>query len=561
VCELLLASGFSSSPSILHAARVNGILLGVVVAALLVAAGARRFGLSSPLILVLVGLIACQIPGVPELELDPDLVLFVVLPPLLYSAALDSSYLALRSNLRPIGFLAVGLPLATTAAVGFVAYLIVPEFSIAAALVLGAIVAPPDAVSASAIGRKLGLPRRIMTLLGGESLLNDATALVLLRTAIAGAAASVSLWSVLGKFAFAVVVAAVIGVVVGKVNLMVRARVTDSTVNTVISFTVPFLAAIPAEELGASGLVAAVVAGLVTGYDAPRKLSPRHRLSDSQNWRTVELVLEGAIFLVMGLELSSIVDDVRVDHEGISTAVFVAAGALFLTILVRALYVAPLLRALQARANFRERMKPRLSDIANRLDNPEDYPPDERRSRRRAPSANQMERFKVRVRRTVADIDYYLAAPLGWREGTIVIWAGMRGAVTLAAAQTLPEDTPSRSLLILVAFLVAAGSLILQGGTLKRVVVATGPASQDLTESELDEHRRLLDLLEDAAASVVPPESRSKKRIRLDVIDAQRQALLDARDDGVFDARMLGSALAALDADQISLELKGGPDG
>ena len=116
-----------------------------------------------------------------------------------------------------------------------------------------------------------------------------------------------------------------------------------------------------------------------------------------------------------------------------------AAGALFLTILVRALYVAPLLRALQARANFRERMKPRLSDIANRLDNPEDYPPDERRSRRRAPSANQMERFKVRVRRTVADIDYYLAAPLGWREGTIVIWAGMRGAVTLAAAQTLPE--------------------------------------------------------------------------------------------------------------------------
>lgn len=123
MCELLLASGFSSSPSILHAARVNGILLGgVVVAALLVAAVARRFGLSSPLILVLVGLIACQIPGVPELELDPDLVLFVVLPPLLYSAALDSSYLALRSNLRPIGFLAVGgLPLATTAAVGFVA--------------------------------------------------------------------------------------------------------------------------------------------------------------------------------------------------------------------------------------------------------------------------------------------------------------------------------------------------------------------------------------------------------------------------------------------------------
>jgi len=172
-----------------------------------------------------------------------------------------------------------------------------------------------------------------------------------------------------------------------------------------------------------------------------------------------------------------------------------------------------------------------------------------------------MERFKIRVRRTVADIDYYLAAPLGWREGTIVIWAGMRGAVTLAAAQTLPEDTPSRSLLILVAFLVAAGSLILQGGTLKRVVVAVGPADQDLTSSELDEHRRLLALLEDASAGFVPPEGQSKKKTQLDVIDAQRQALLDARDDGLFDARMRGSALAALDADQISLELKGGPDG
>ena len=396
-----------------------------------------------------------------------------------------------RREFGAIGGLSVLLVVVSALVLGVFFSWVIPGLGIWWGIALGAIVSPTDAVATSIV-KKLPVSPRVVSILEGESLLNDATALVLLRTAIAGAAASVSLWSVLGKFAFAVVVAAVIGVVVGKVNLMVRARVTDSTVNTVISFTVPFLAAIPAEELGASGLVAAVVAGLVTGYDAPRKLSPRHRLSDSQNWRTVELVLEGAIFLVMGLELSSIVDDVRVDHEGIFTAVFVAAGALFLTILVRALYVAPLLRALQARANFRERMKPRLSDIANRLDNPEDYPPGERRSRRRAPSANQMERFKVRVRRTVADIDYYLAAPLGWREGTIVIWAGMRGAVTLAAAQTLPEDTPSRSLLILVAFLVAAGSLILQGGTLKRVVVATGPAAQDLTESELDEHRRLL---------------------------------------------------------------------
>ncbi|MFD6511772.1 cation:proton antiporter [Rhodococcus sp. NPDC060176] len=532
-------------------------LLGIVAASTLGA----RIGVAAPLILVMAGIVVSLLPFVPAVDIDPEWILAGVLPPLLYSASVSMPSMEFRREFGAIGGLSVLLVVVSALVLGVFFSWAIPGLGIWWGIALGAIVSPTDAVATSIV-KKLPVSPRVVSILEGESLLNDATALVLLRTAIAGAAASVSLWSVLGKFAFAVVVAAVIGVVVGKVNLMVRARVTDSTVNTVISFTVPFLAAIPAEELGASGLVAAVVAGLVTGYDAPRKLSPRHRLSDSQNWRTVELVLEGAIFLVMGLELSSIVDDVRVDHEGISTAVFVAAGALFLTILVRALYVAPLLRALQARARFRERMKPRLSDIANRLDNPEDYPPDERRrSRRREPSASQMERFKVRVRRTVADIDYYLAAPLGWREGTIVIWAGMRGAVTLAAAQTLPEDTPSRSLLILVAFLVAAGSLILQGGTLKRVVVAVGPAAQDLTDSELDEHRRLLELLEDASASVVPPEGRSKKRIRLDVIDAQRQALLDARDDGLFDARMLGSALAALDADQISLELKGGPDG
>ncbi|MFE5641636.1 cation:proton antiporter [Rhodococcus sp. NPDC056516] len=532
-------------------------LLGIVAASTLGA----RIGVAAPLILVMAGIVVSLLPFVPAVDIDPEWILAGVLPPLLYSASVSMPSMEFRREFGAIGGLSVLLVVVSALVLGVFFSWVIPGLGIWWGIALGAIVSPTDAVATSIV-KKLPVSPRVVSILEGESLLNDATALVLLRTAIAGAAASVSLWSVLGKFAFAVVVAAVIGVVVGKVNLMVRARVTDSTVNTVISFTVPFLAAIPAEELGASGLVAAVVAGLVTGYDAPRKLSPRHRLSDSQNWRTVELVLEGAIFLVMGLELSSIVDDVRVDHEGISTAVFVAAGALFLTILVRALYVAPLLRALQARARFRERMKPRLSDIANRLDNPEDYPPDERRrSRRREPSASQMERFKIRVRRTVADIDYYLAAPLGWREGTIVIWAGMRGAVTLAAAQTLPEDTPSRSLLILVAFLVAAGSLILQGGTLKRVVVAVGPAAQDLTDSELDEHRRLLELLEDASASVVLPEGRSKKRIRLDVIDAQRQALLDARDDGLFDARMLGSALAALDADQISLELKGGPDG
>lgn len=150
-------------------------LLAVLVAAVLLAAVSRRLDISAPLALVVAGLVASAIPGLDEVELDPELVLFVILPPLLWSAGLESSYVNMRRNVRWIGSLAVGLPLATTLAVGFVAYHVVPDFTLAAALVLGAIIAPPDAVSATAVGRRLGLPRRIMTLLGGESLLNDAT--------------------------------------------------------------------------------------------------------------------------------------------------------------------------------------------------------------------------------------------------------------------------------------------------------------------------------------------------------------------------------------------------
>lgn len=288
-------------------------LLGIVAASTLGA----RIGVAAPLILVMAGIVVSLLPFVPAVDIDPEWILAGVLPPLLYSASVSMPSMEFRREFGAIGGLSVLLVVVSALVLGVFFSWVIPGLGIWWGIALGAIVSPTDAVATSIV-KKLPVSPRVVSILEGESLLNDATALVLLRTAIAGAAASVSLWSVLGKFAFAVVVAAVIGVVVGKVNLMVRARVTDSTVNTVISFTVPFLAAIPAEELGASGLVAAVVAGLVTGYDAPRKLSPRHRLSDSQNWRTVELVLEGAIFLVMGLELSSIVDDVRVDHEAYS---------------------------------------------------------------------------------------------------------------------------------------------------------------------------------------------------------------------------------------------------
>ena len=174
--------------------EVHGSLLAVLVVSVLLAALARRFDVSAPLALVVAGLAASAIPGFKDIELEPELVLYVLLPPLLWSAGLESSYVGLKRNLRPIGLLAVGLPLATTFAVGFVAYKTVPELTVAAALTLGAIVAPPDAVSATAIGRRLGLPRRVMTLLGGESLLNDATALTAYKVALAAAIGTAASW-------------------------------------------------------------------------------------------------------------------------------------------------------------------------------------------------------------------------------------------------------------------------------------------------------------------------------------------------------------------------------
>src|SRR5439155_13318513 len=199
---------------------------------------ARRYDVSAPLALVVAGLLAGLIPGfrnIADIELSPELVLYVLLPPLLWSAGLESSYVALRSNIRPIGLLAVGLPLATTFAVGFVAYKIVPELTVAAALTLGAIVAPPDAVSATAVGRRLGLPRRMMTLLGGESLLNDATALTAYKVALAAAIGAASSWSHgLATFGLAVVGGVAVGGVLGKLIVYIRARLDDPLMESAI---------------------------------------------------------------------------------------------------------------------------------------------------------------------------------------------------------------------------------------------------------------------------------------------------------------------------------------
>jgi CPA1 family monovalent cation:H+ antiporter len=405
---------------------------------------------------------------------------------------------------------------------------------------------------ATSIIKQTAVSKRVAAMLDGESLLNDATALVLLRTAIVAATASFSLWGSVGRFAYSVALAVLIGWVVGRLNLIVRRRVNDPTVNTVISFAVPFIASVPAGLLGGSGLVAAVVAGIVTGIRAPRELSSRNRLSDSQNWRTVELVLEGAVFLTMGVQLTSIVSAVEQDHAGVGTAVLVAAGALALTILVRAAYIAPLLRVLHGLSRRTDRLQTRLLDMRERMSTSEGKQEtlDELNARRGfKTSERDLERFSVRITRGLAG-------------------AGMRGAVTVAAAQTLPDDTPQRSVLVLVAFGVAVLSLLVQGGTIGPIVRSiTAKVDQAAIDAKgKEELDRIFDLLKTSAETVpdayrgrdrTPEGFEEAKRVRLAVLAAQRSALLDARDNGTFDADVLETALANLDASEITIEMRG----
>lgn len=544
------------------------IVIGLVVIAAATVVG-PRLGIASPLVLVAIGVAASFLTVFGSVHIEPELILAGVLPPLLYSSAVSMPAMNFRREFGAIGGLSVILVVGSALVLGLFFMLVIPGLGFAWGVALGAIVSPTDAVATSII-KRMPVSKRVVAILDGESLLNDATALVILRTAIVATAASFSVWGAIGTFAYSVAVAVVIGGLVGWLNLAVRRRVTDPTVNTVLSFTVPFVAAVPAELLGASGLVAAVVAGLVTGIRAPRELSPQNRLSDAQNWRTVELVLEGAVFLTMGLQMKSIVMNVQDDHAGVGTAVLIATGALLLTIMVRAAYVAPLLAVLAARARGFDKTQAQMLGLQERMTSPEGKQETFKEVRpRRRPSERDLDRFARRITYAIADIEYFRREPLGWREGTVVVWAGMRGAVTVAAAQSLPEDTPQRSVLVLVAFAVAALSLLVQGGTIGPLIRMITPKVDQAAVDEGNEveRSRLMDLIRTSAESVPEapgPEGEPTRAERLvarnhqlAVIAAQRSALLDARDNGTFDADVLTTALANLDATQIALEMRG----
>ncbi|MGI5239484.1 Na+/H+ antiporter [Dactylosporangium sp. CA-139066] len=398
------------------------IVLALVVLATVVAVSARRLRLPAPSLLVAAGVAAGLLPFVPRVTVDPQVVSFVVLPPLLYAAGEDLSWRELRRVWRPVTVLAFGLVLASAAAVGAVAAA-VTGLPAAMAFVLGAILASTDPVAVTALGRRLPLPARVHTLLQGESLFNDATSLVLFRVAVAGAAAggAVSWTHAVGLFALLAGGGAAAGAAVAACVAVIRRRTEDPVLETVIALLTPYVAYVAAEAAHVSGVTAVVVASVILGGLAPSLTNPGIRLQLHAVYGTVVFLLESVVFAVIGLTLPGFVRDLATAPVHLLWQVLAVAATL---LTVRFLWVAPL-------ALF-------LAD----------------RPRRAA-----------------------------WRAAAVVSWAGARGVLPLAAALSLPLLTdaghalPGRGLTITITAAVIVLTLTVQGFTLSPLVRRSGIAA------------------------------------------------------------------------------------
>ena len=516
----------------------TGLVL-LVAAASIVAILARRFGLSEPLVLTAAGILGSYLPFIPDVKISSQLVLVGLLPPLLYTTAIRSSLVDFKANRRAIGLLSVGLVIFTTFGVGVVTWLVLPV-PFAAAIALGAVVAPPDAVAASAVAQRVGMPRRIITILEGESLLNDATALVALRTAIAAAAGTVSVFSVAGNFLWAAGGGVLVGFLVAMVLGEIRRRFTDPVLDTTVSFLAPFAAYLPAEQLHASGVLAVVVAGLILGHRAPVLQSAASRIAERTNWRTVDFVLESSVFLLIGLQVRTIVEDAWRSGLRHDQIVWACIAGLVSAILLRFVWIYP---------------------------------------------ATYLPHLIPAVRRK--------ESPPGPRQVLVTGWAGMRGAVTLAAAFALPP-TQYRPVLILVAFMVTVGTLLIQGTTLPmlvRLLKLRGPSRAEdslqmagLLQQSADAGLRRLEEIQDKADPPINPDligqvrtrlmqrtnaawerlgptstdhmtpSEKYAKLRLKVLNAERAEVLRVRDTGLLDHEILQIVMSMLDLEESTID-------
>ncbi|MCU1412474.1 MAG: sodium:proton antiporter [Rhodoglobus sp.] len=580
------------------------LLLGVVALITIVAAGAfsKKLGVAAPLILIVLGFGFSFIPGAP-VEVPHEIILIGLLPPILYSAAINVPVVDFRRNLTSISALSVALVIVTAVATGFILFLLFPKLSLAAGIAIGAVISPTDAVAATALGKKLGLPPRLVTILEGESLVNDATALVLLRSAVAATAGTFAFWDIAGDFAFAVIVAIAIGLAVGFVTVWVRSKLKDSVLDTAISFAVPFIAFLPTEFVHASGVLAVVVAGLYSGHNGAKRFSAQARISERLNWRTVQFVLENGVFLLMGVQISALINDTHKFDLSADTAVYIGFGMTLLVLVIRFAFLVPLVFLLRRQDARNERQTRRwgvlLSRMRRRIDAVPELAGSERVQRRRA-------RIEKSHARRKADVNQLKDEGLGWRGGVVLGWSGMRGVVTLAAAQSLPEGTPYRAQLVLIAFTVAVTTLLVQGGTLPWLIRLTGIQGTDKT-ADRRELASLLDELGEAGLAVLDnPDfelpggekvdeaviervrndtllaaesaweradhgagedglshspQRQYRALRREVLQAEREALLEAKSEGTYPSRILNRAQALIDLEETRLEQMDNPGG
>jgi CPA1 family monovalent cation:H+ antiporter len=476
---------------------------------------------------------------------------------------------------------------------GFVLYVLLDDLDLGAAIALGAVISPTDVVAATSIAKRLGLPPRLVSILEGEGLVNDATALVLLRTAVAASALAASgefnPWGAAGDFVYAVLAALLIGLLVGIVSVFVRRKLDDPILDTAISFAVPFIAYIPAEEIGASGVIAVVAAGLYSGHSSPR-FSPQSRIAERFNWRTLQFVLENGVFLLMGAQLAGIVRGVHAEELPAHQAVLLGLLAAGILIALRFAFVWPLLATIRRSERRAVSQYSRITAFAERM-------------RRNRGGTERFEKGRARFDRAVDrrqnDIAVVRDEGLNAR-GTIVIgWAGMRGVVTLAAAQSLPKDTPYYEQLVLIAFTVAIVTLLLQGGTLPLVIRWTKVRGSDRAA----DRRELAELLDEMAAAgievlenpefelpqgqtvdwavlervrqdtllasqaaweraehadsehgILESPHQQYRDLRREVLQAERAVLLEARSRGAYPSRILTRAQALLDLEEARLQ-------
>jgi monovalent cation/hydrogen antiporter len=523
----------------------SALLAALLAAGLLLLAVSQLVRIPYPILLVLGGVGIGFVPGSPTVQLSPDLVLVAVLPPLLYGGAFFTSLRELRANMRPIGMLAVGLVLTTMLAVAAVAHAVIPGLAWPQAFVLGALVSPTDPTAATAIAQRLGLPRRLIALIEGESLVNDGTALVAYRFAVAAVVTgSFSLPRATGEFALNVVGGIAIGLVVGYLIRQLRRRLDNPPVEITIALLSGYFGYLPAQALGVSGVLAAVTVGIYMGWHTPELTNAQTRLQGQGVWEIVFLLLNGLLFALVGLQLPSILDEL----SGRSTLTLIGYAALVSAVVVAArfLWIFP--------TGY-------LGRLLSRRVREEDLAP-------------------------------------SWAEKTILAWSGMRGAVSLAAALALPLTTdagsafPNRNLIVFLTFGVILATLVVQGLTLpglirvlrleddglaekeeaKARIHAAEAALERLAELEAEDwvredtvermrglygfrQQRFRERFDPEGDGSVEDRSQAYQRLRRELLDAERGAVQELRREGRIDDEVMRRVVRDLDLEDARLEL------